>query len=180
MRTVDLIAKKRDGEAMTEEEINFLIRLYRRRDPDYQMSAWLMAVVLKGMTREETAAVTMAMAHSGETLDLSGLDRVVVDKHSTGGGRQDHAGAAPLVASAGLAVGKMSGRGLGFTGGTLRQARSIPAQRSPSAASSSWTSSSGSGCGGQPDRRAGPGRRKLYTLRDVTATVPSMPLIAAS
>ena len=183
MRTVDLIAKKRDGEAMTEEEINFLIRGYTAGEiPDYQMSAWLMAVVLKGMTSEETAAVTMAMAHSGETLDLSGLDRVVVDKHSTGGvGDKTTLVLAPLVASAGLAVGKMSGRGLGFTGGTLDKLESIPGFNVALSREQFMDQLKRIGLVvASQTAELAPADGKLYTLRDVTATVPSMPLIAAS
>jgi pyrimidine-nucleoside phosphorylase len=121
VRAVDIIAKKRDGEALSGKEIDFFIQSYTRGDiPDYQAAAWAMAVLLKGMTQQETIDLTLSMAASGETLDLHDIAPLVVDKHSTGGvGDKTTIAVAPLVAACGLPVGKMSGRGLGFTGGTL-------------------------------------------------------------
>lgn len=183
MRAVDLIAKKRDGNEMTDEELRFLIDGYTTGAiPDYQMSAWLMASLLRGLTRAETASITMAMARSGELLDLSSLGRVIADKHSTGGvGDKTTLVLGPLVASAGLAVGKMSGRGLSFTGGTLDKLESIPG----------FSVAMSRGQFIDQLKRIGlvvasqtadlaPADGKLYALRDVTATVPSIPLIAAS
>jgi pyrimidine-nucleoside phosphorylase len=183
MRVVDLIAKKRQGEAMTTEEITYLIRGYTAGEiPDYQMSAWLMAVVFQGMTKPETADLTMAMAHSGETLDLSAVGPLVADKHSTGGvGDKTTLVVGPLVASAGLPVGKMSGRGLGFSGGTLDKLESIPGFRVALTAQqfTRQLQQVGLVVASQTGDLA-PADGKLYALRDVTATVESLPLIAAS
>ncbi|MGC8785827.1 MAG: pyrimidine-nucleoside phosphorylase, partial [Anaerolineae bacterium] len=128
MRAVDIIRKKRDGEELSKEEIEFMVQGFTRGDiPDYQMSAWLMAIVWRGMTERETVDLTLAMAHSGDVLDLSAVAPLVLDKHSTGGvGDKTTLVVAPLVASLGLPVGKMSGRGLGFSGGTLDKLESIP------------------------------------------------------
>ncbi len=183
MRVVDLIAKKRQGEAMTTEEITYLIRGYTAGEiPDYQMSAWLMAVVFQGMTKPEIADLTMAMAHSGETLDLSSVGPVVADKHSTGGvGDKTTLVVGPLVASAGLPVGKMSGRGLGFSGGTLDKLESIPGftVSLPAQRFVEQLKEIGLVVASQTGDLA-PADGKLYALRDVTATVESLPLIAAS
>ncbi len=183
MRVVDLIAKKRQGEAMTAEELTYLIRGYTAGEiPDYQMSAWLMAVVFRGMTKPETADLTMAMAHSGGMLDLSSIGPVVADKHSTGGvGDKTTLVVGPLVASAGLPVGKMSGRGLGFSGGTLDKLESIPGFK-VALTSEQFTrqlKQVGLVVASQSGDLA-PADGKLYALRDVTATVESLPLIAAS
>ena len=128
MRTVDLIEKKRNGLALTKAEIDFLIGGYTRGEiPDYQMAAWAMAVYFRGMTREKTVALTQAMEHSGDTVDLSAFGRYSVDKHSTGGvGDKTTLIVAPIVASLGGKLAKISGRGLGHTGGTVDKLESIP------------------------------------------------------
>ena len=127
MLAVDIIAKKRDGLELTGEELKFFVDGYTRSDiPDYQASAWCMAVLLQGMTTAEVTALTLHMAHSGDTLDLHAIAPFVVDKHSTGGvGDKTTLVVAPLVAAHGLPVGKMSGRGLGFSGGTIDKLESI-------------------------------------------------------
>jgi pyrimidine-nucleoside phosphorylase len=128
MRVVDIIRKKRQGEELSKEEIEFMVLGFTHGEiPDYQMSAFLMAILWRGMSERETVELNLTMAQSGEMLDLSGIARVVVDKHSTGGvGDKTTLVVAPLVASLGLAVGKMSGRGLGFSGGTLDKLEAIP------------------------------------------------------
>jgi len=128
MRMIDLIVKKREGLALSGEEIEYIIGGFTRGEiPDYQVSAWLMAVVLKGMEEREITDLTLAMAHSGQTLDLKPVATFVVDKHSSGGvGDKTTLVVAPLVAAAGLPVAKMTGRGLGFSGGTLDKLESIP------------------------------------------------------
>jgi pyrimidine-nucleoside phosphorylase len=131
MRIVDIIAKKRDGNAITREEIEFFVKGFTNGEiADYQAAAWAMAVYLRGMNEEETTALTLAMAASGEILDLSKIAPRVFDKHSSGGvGDKTTIVVAPLIASLGLAVGKMSGRGLGFSGGTLDKLEAIPGFR---------------------------------------------------
>ena len=131
MRMVDIIAKKRDGLELTKEEISFFVQGYaQNKIPDYQASAFTMAVLFRGMTKKETAIMTDEMMHSGETVDLSGIEGKVVDKHSTGGvGDKTSLAVGPLVASCGAKVAKMSGRGLGHTGGTLDKMESIPGMR---------------------------------------------------
>ena len=128
MRAVDIIIKKRDKFELSNEEIKFFVNgMAKNEFPDYQVSAWAMAILLNGMTDQETTDLTLAIANSGEVLDLSGVVPIEVDKHSTGGvGDKTTLVAEPLVASCGLPVGKMSGRGLGFTGGTLDKIESIP------------------------------------------------------
>ncbi len=183
MRTVDLIAKKRDGLALSAAEIDFLVQGFTRGEiPDYQISAWLMAVVLRGMDRRETTDLTLAMARSGETLDLSAIAPVVVDKHSTGGvGDKTTLVVMPLVAAAGLPVGKMSGRGLGFSGGTLDKLESIAGYNANLSKQQflQQLAEHGIVVAGQSADLA-PADGKLYALRDVTATVESLPLIASS
>jgi pyrimidine-nucleoside phosphorylase len=178
-----VIRKKRDGVELSREEIEGLVGAYTGGDiPDYQVSAWLMAVVLKGMTRPETAALTDAMLHSGDVLDLSSLAAKKVDKHSTGGvGDKTSLVLAPLAAAAGVAVPMISGRGLGHTGGTLDKLESIPGfnVNLPVAEFRRILELCGCAMIGQTAEIA-PADRKLYALRDVTGTVESPYLICAS
>ncbi len=180
---VDLILKKKAGLALSTEEITTIVQGYTRGlIPDYQMAAWLMAVCWQGMDERETTDLTLAMAHSGETLDLHDLAPIIVDKHSTGGvGDKTSLVLTPLVASCGLTVAKMSGRGLGFSGGTMDKLESIPgfrAELSPGEFREA-VRRVGLAITGQSADLA-PADKKIYALRDVTGTVDSLPLIASS
>jgi len=183
MRTVDLIQRKRNGEELGSEEISHLINAYTRGEiPDYQMSAFLMAVYFSGMTDREVTALTECMIRSGETVDWSPVGGVKVDKHSTGGvGDKTSMIVAPLAAAAGVVVPMMSGRALGHTGGTLDKLESIPGFRTDLSVEQIQAQLNEIGVCfmGQSDQVA-PADGKLYSLRDVTATVESIPLIASS
>jgi pyrimidine-nucleoside phosphorylase len=183
MRAVDVISRKRDGKELSQEEINFFIQGFNRGEiPDYQAAAWAMAVLLNGMNARETVDLTMAMVNSGEILDLSTVVPIAVDKHSTGGvGDKTTLVVEPIVAACGLPVGKMSGRGLGFSGGTLDKIESIPGYRTnlSKAEFLHQLATIGLVLTGQSIDLA-PVDGKLYALRDVTATVQSIPLIASS
>ncbi len=183
MRAIDIIIKKRDRQELTEDEIKFFVTgLTTGTIPDYQISAWAMAVMLNGMSAQETTYLALAMAHSGDILDLSSIAPIVVDKHSSGGvGDKTTLVVAPLVAACGLPVGKMSGRGLGFSGGTLDKMESIPGYRVDLTESEfmEQVKKIGIVLTGQTGDLA-PADGVLYTLRDVTGTVPSIPLIASS
>ena len=183
MRMYDIIKKKRDGRFLTEEEIRFVVDGFTKGEiPDYQMSAWLMCVFYQGMTKEETTALTLAMADSGEKLDLSAIEGVKVDKHSTGGvGDKTTFIVAPILAVLGIPIAKMSGRGLGHTGGTVDKLMSIPGFsvevpkeqfiRQVNELKLSLVAQTG---------ELAPADKKIYALRDVTTTVDSLPLIASS
>ncbi len=183
MRMVDLINKKKRGEALTRDEIYYIVQGYTQGEiPDYQMSAFLMAVYFKGMNKEETANLTMAYAESGEQVDLSEIEGIKVDKHSSGGvGDKVSIAVIPLCASAGIPVAKMSGRGLGHTGGTIDKLESIEGFRTELAREEfirNVNTYKMAIMGQSPNLT--PADKKIYALRDVTSTVDSIPLIASS
>jgi pyrimidine-nucleoside phosphorylase len=183
MKAVDIIIKKRDGGELSSEEIEFFVEGFTKGSiTDYQAAAWAMAVLLKGMTDRETTDLTLAMVHSGRQLNLTKAVPIAVDKHSTGGvGDKTTLVVEPIVAACGLPVGKMSGRGLGFSGGTLDKMESIPGFRTDLSEKEflNQLKKIGLVLTGQSSDLA-PADGKLYALRDVTGTVQSMPLIASS
>ncbi len=183
MNPVDLITRTRDGEALSTDEIAFLVRgITTGEIPDYQAAAWCMAVYFNGLIPRELADLTLAMAHSGDTVDLHDTVKFAVDKHSTGGvGDKTTLVVEPLVASCGVPVGKMSGRGLGFSGGTIDKLESIPGMRLSLSLPEfkRQLREVGLVLTGQSADLA-PADGKLYALRDVTGTVQSIPLIASS
>ena len=183
MRMYDLIMKKRNGNTLSDEEIDFMVQEYTKGEiPDYQMSAMMMAIYFQGMDEQETLALTMSMANSGDMLDLSDINGIKVDKHSTGGvGDKTSLALAPMVAALGVPIAKMSGRGLGHTGGTIDKLESFSGFSTaiPEQQFKNNVNQIGIAIMGQTADIA-PADKKLYALRDVTATVDNMSLIASS
>ena len=183
MRIVDLIEKKKLGEFLSKDEINFFINsIMDGSAPDYQIAAWLMAVYFKGLTQEETANLTQAIINSGEVIDFEDLTDTIVDKHSTGGvGDKVTLTLTPLLAAAGIPIAKLSGRGLGHTGGTIDKLESIPNFNTELSVKDLISQVREIGVAiGMQTQNLTPADGKLYALRDVTSTVDSMPLIASS
>lgn len=183
MNAVDIITKKRDGGVLSETEIRHMVMGYTQGTlPDYQMAAFLMAVYFKGMNRQETICLTSLMKHSGDIVDLGGIKGIKVDKHSTGGvGDKTTLIVGPIAAACGVPVAKMSGRGLGFTGGTVDKLESIPGYQTSMAAEDFMNQVNGTGIAviGQTGHIA-PADKKIYALRDVTGTVENLSLITSS
>lgn len=183
MHAIDIIAKKRDGGELSQQEIEYFVQGYTQGDiPDYQAAAWLMATYLQGMSDQETTDLTLAMAHSGDMLNLKDVAPLSVDKHSTGGvGDKVSLVVAPLVAACGMPVAKMTGRGLGFSGGTVDKLESIPGYRTDLSETEfkAQLERIGIVLTGQTADLA-PADGKLYALRDTTATIESIPLIVSS
>ena len=183
MKMYDIIQKKKQGQVLTTQEINYVVEKFTSHDiPKYQMSSLLMAICLNGMTMEETVALTMAMTNSGETLDLSSLPNKTIDKHSTGGvGDKTTLIVGPILAALGLSVAKMSGRSLGHTGGTVDKLESIPGLRMDFSPKEFLEIAASTGiCLASQTANLVPADKLIYNLRDQTATVDSIPLIAAS
>jgi len=183
MRMFDIIAKKRDGGVLSREELEFAVMGFvNGQVPDYQMSALLMAIYLKGMTEKETAQLTDVMAHSGDMVDLSSISGIKADKHSTGGaGEKTTLVIAPIVAACGVKIAKMSGRGLGHTGGTVDKMEAVPGTQTAVDRERFFAQVNEIGISviGQSGNLA-PADKKMYALRDVTATIGCVPLIASS
>ena len=183
MNILDIIEKKRDKKELTKEEINYFISEYTKGNiADYQIAALIMAIYLNGMTKQETTDLTLAMAHSGEILDLSKLGKIIVDKHSTGGvGDKVSLILLPLVASLGVVVAKMSGRGLGFTGGTVDKLESIPGYKTDIDMNTFVQNVENIGISMiSQTLNLAPADKKIYALRDSISCVESIPLIASS
>ena len=183
MNILDIIEKKRDKKELSKEEINYFISKYTNGDiADYQMAALIMAIYLNGMTKQETTDLTLAMAHSGEILDLSRLGKTIVDKHSTGGvGDKVSLILLPLVASLGVPVAKMSGRGLGFTGGTVDKLESLPGYKTGIDMDTFVQNVEKIGISMiSQTLNLAPADKKIYALRDSISCVESIPLIASS
>ena len=180
MNILDIIEKKRDKKELSKEEIEYFIKGYTNNDiADYQAAALIMAIFLNGMTKQETTELTLAMAHSGEILDLSKLNEIIVDKHSTGGvGDKVSLILLPLVASLGVPVAKMSGRGLGFTGGTVDKLESIPGYRTDIDMNTFVENVEKIGISMiSQTLNLAPADKKIYALRDSISCVESIPLI---
>ena len=183
MNVLDIIEKKRDKKELTKEEINYFISEYTNGYiADYQMAALIMAIYINGMTKQETTDLTLAMAHSGEILDLSKLGKIIVDKHSTGGvGDKVSLILLPLVASLGVVVAKMSGRGLGFTGGTIDKLEAIPGYNTNVDIDNFIQNVENIGISIiSQTLNLAPADKKIYALRDSISCVESIPLIASS